>query len=215
MITNETKILLGIAIATIAILIIGIVVLNGAQKTQSVANTNHLVGDNSNQRKGKNTKATLVAFSDFQCPACAAAEPFLAKLLKEEEGNITFAYRHFPLPQHQFGLLAAKAAEAAGKQGKFWQMHAILFQNQQEWSTTTDPLPKFTKYATSLTLDKTAFLGDMRSNEIQQKIDADISDANVAGVNATPTFFLNGKKLNLSSFSSLETEVKKMIYNNK
>jgi len=141
-------------------------------------------------------KVTLIEYSDFQCPACGAYYPLLKKLNEDLKDKIHFGYRHFPLTQiHKNAEPSAYAAEAAGKQGKFWEMHDKLFENQSEWSELSDARPTFIGYAESLGLDKARFESDMASGEVKDKVAKDNLSALSAKVNATPTFFLNGRKL--------------------
>ena len=110
--------------------------------------------------------------------------------------QVRFAYRHFPLPQHKNAKLAATVAEAAGKQDKFWEMHDLIFQNQSDWSEEKNAAVIFAKYAQDLGLDLAQFQTDIASEEIKAKIENDYKSGVKAGVNSTPTFFLNGKKIN-------------------
>lgn len=140
-------------------------------------------------------KTTLVEYSDLQCPACANYYPMVRQLAKDFAGSLAIAYRHFPLPQHQNGFAAAAAAEAAGKQGKFWEMHNLLFEKQKDWEFVADPTATFNDYAGQLGLDKNKFAADSGLVEIKQKISTSIASGTAAGVDATPTFFLNGQKI--------------------
>ena len=116
--------------------------------------------------------------------------------------GLRFVYRHFPLPQHKYAIKAAATAEAAGKQGKFWEMGDLLFDRQSELS---DDL--FPKLATELKLDVDQFSKDQISQETNKRIGDDTAAGNQVGINATPTFFLNGVKVNLKSFGELEVAV--------
>jgi protein-disulfide isomerase len=144
----------------------------------------------------KDAKVKLVEYSDFQCPACGAYYPLVKRLNEEFGDRIEFTYRHFPLSQiHLNADLAAHAAEAAGRQGKFWEMHDMLFENQQAWSETRNTQELFTDYAASLGLEAEQFARDVDSKEVKEKVKADYTSGIESGVNGTPTFFLNGKRL--------------------
>ena len=143
----------------------------------------------------KDAKAVLIEYSDFQCPACASFFPAVEELNEELSGELLFVYRHFPLPQHKNAELTAYAAEAAGLQGKFFEMHDEIFKNQNEWAEEKDAKEFLKKYAQAVGLDVEKFLKDLDSREVKDKVSADISGALRAKVNATPTFFLNGKKV--------------------
>ena len=122
----------------------------------------------------------------------------ITRFLKSQRGygrQVRFAYRHFPLPQHKNAKLAATVAEAAGKQGKFWEMHDLIFQNQSDWSEEKNAAVIFAQYAQDLQLDLAKFQTDIASEEIKAKIENDYKSGVKAGVNSTPSFFLNGKKL--------------------
>ena len=109
--------------------------------------------------------------------------------------QVQFAYRHFPLSQHKNAKLAATVAEAAGKQGKFWEMHDLIFQNQSDWSEEKNAAVIFAKYAQEVGLDLAKFQTDIASEEIKAKIENDYKSGVKAGVNSTPSFFLNGEKI--------------------
>ena len=151
-------------------------------------------------------KVTLVEYSDLQCPACGVYYPFVKKLNEEFGDRIQFVYRHFPLQHiHPYSELAAKAAEASGRQGKFWEMHDILFENQAKWSSSENAGILFADYAAELGLDVIKFTNDMDSSDVSQKIAADYQSGIRAEVNATPTFFVNGVKvLNPQGYEGLK-----------
>jgi len=158
--------------------------------------------------------ATLVEYGDFQCPACGNYYPLIKQLEEKYPEDLRVVYRHFPLISiHPNAMPAALAAEAAGAQGMFWEMHDILYEKQTEWSGSKDAVLMFETYAKELGLDLDKFKLDMTSSEIKDAVNADIVSANAVGVNATPTFYLNGTKLQnpagLEPFSSLiEAEIK-------
>lgn len=158
--------------------------------------------------KGATSSAKiLVEYSDFQCPACAAYYPIIEQLLAENPDKVLFVYRHFPLPQHGNAIPAAQAAEAAGKQGKFWDMYGIIFTNQKSWESSEDAKSIFIGYATTLGLDIVQFTTDYESEVIKDKITSDLKSGVKAGVNSTPSFYLDGKKINPTNYE----EFKKLI----
>ncbi len=138
-------------------------------------------------------KVVLTEYADFQCPACAAYYPFV-KQLGQEFKNLSIVFRHFPLSQHANAREAAQAAEAAGKQGKFWEMHNLLFDNQDIWSQSSFAAETFNTYAQTLGLDMEKFKADFNSSETKTKIEADYQSG-VSEIDGTPTFFLNDKKI--------------------
>lgn len=138
----------------------------------------------------------LIEYSDFQCPACAAYAPLIAELLDTYGDRVAFVYRHFPLKQTHFqATLAAQAAEAAGKQGKFYEMHDILFDKQQEWAGQRKAEDMFLRYAEDIGLNVSQFQTDLHSKEIRGLVEGDYQSGLAQRVNATPSFYLNGEKI--------------------
>jgi protein-disulfide isomerase len=141
------------------------------------------------------SKAILVEYGDFQCPGCGGAYPQLKKLSEDYKDKITFVFRNFPLTSiHPNARAAAAAAEAAGFQGKYWEMHDILYENQKGWENATaeerDAL--FAQYATTVGVNKDRFTNDLSNSNISKKISFDQALGKKAKVNSTPTLFLNG-----------------------
>lgn len=144
----------------------------------------------------KDAKVTLLEYSDYQCPACGFYFPLLKRLQGEFAGRLRFVYRNYPLRTvHKNAQLASQAAEAAGMQNKFWEMHDNLFEHQNDWSEVGDPTDMFTAYAKDLGLDTQKFAADLKSSAVQQNIDEDIASGDALHVDSTPTFFLQGKKV--------------------
>jgi cyclophilin family peptidyl-prolyl cis-trans isomerase/protein-disulfide isomerase len=139
---------------------------------------------------------TFLEYSDFQCPYCAKLAPVLDQLLKAFPTELRIVYRHFPLGQHDKAVLAAQAAEAAGLQGKFWEMHDLLFSHQSDWQGQT--LAQFEAYlesmAYSLGLKADQFTSDLKSSAVAQKVQASGAEANRLGLTGTPTLIINGKQ---------------------
>lgn len=196
---SDTKILVSIFFATLAIIIGGIFLLN-KENTTPISNQKAdealLVKEDSIKISTPSAQVTLVEFADFQCPACSAYHPLVKQLLQEFNGKINFVYRHFPLDQHKTALPASYAAEAALKQNKFWEMYDLLYQKQTEWSDKSNYDEIFTGYAQSLKLNLAQFKKDFADSIIKTKVAQDRNDGLALGVNSTPTFFLNGSKLN-------------------
>ncbi len=160
-------------------------------------------------RGAKDGKVTLVEFGDFQCPACGAFEPIIRQVMADNKDTLKFSFRHFPLTQiHKNALLAAKASEAAGLQGKFWEMHDMLYDKQEEWGEALNAREFIMIYATTLKLDIKKFSSDLDSKTLEDKILAEFKEGVKLGVQGTPTFFLNGKKVedtprNLADFNKM------------
>ncbi len=140
-------------------------------------------------------KVTLVEFGDYQCPACVAFHPLVKELLTDLAGKVNYVFRNFPLSQHENAKISAYAAEAAGLQGKYWQMHDKLYESAGEWSTAPDAKSIFVGYAQAMGLDINKFTTDIDSSVVKDKVQNDINDGSLVNLNATPTFYLNGIKL--------------------
>jgi protein-disulfide isomerase len=198
--TSELKTMIMVAVVTLIIVVGGVVVLSN-QNSKSTGNDqldpSLLVRDWSHNTStdSANKKVTIVEFADFQCPACAAAFPVIQRIKSEYSAELNFVYRHFPLAQHRNAKITAKAAEAAGEQGKFWEMYEKLYLTQSNWQDLDNPEEVLIKYATELGLDIDKFKSDLSSNEISDRINKDVSDALELNVNSTPTFFINGERL--------------------
>ncbi|MET7947481.1 thioredoxin domain-containing protein [Micromonospora sp. NPDC005324] len=139
---------------------------------------------------------TLVEFLDFECESCAAAYPAVKQILATYQGRITFVVRYFPIPSHPNADLAARAAQAAANQGRFAEMYAQLFENQTSWSHREQPQTEaFLGYARTLGLDMPRFERDLDDPATATRVARDKTDGAAAGVQGTPTFFLNGRQL--------------------
>ncbi len=157
--------------------------------------TKHLFGSG---KKG----VTLQEYGDYQCPACFQYYPLVKKLADKYKDDIYLQFSNFPLLSvHRNAFAGARAAEAADKQGKFWEMHDMLYENQDPtgktgWVADPDPLGTYFKsFATQLSLDMAKFEADYRSEEINNLINADLKAGQNAGADSTPTFVINGKKI--------------------
>ncbi len=201
--TGETKIFVGIIIATIAIIAVAAFAFS---RPVSTVSRQELIPEGSHTRGNADASVYLVEFSDFQCPACKSAEPVVEDILKTYGDKIIFAYRNFPLQSHPYSVQAAIAAEAAGKQGKFFEMGHMLFANQTELSDE-----KVASLAAELGLDMTTFTGDIADPALKTQVENDQSDGLRFGVNSTPTFFMNGQKMTLTSFDDVKTAVENAL----
>lgn len=144
-----------------------------------------------------NTGIVLMEYGDFQCPGCAAYYPIIKEVKELYKDRVTFQFRHLPLVEiHTNALSSARAAEAAARQDKFWEMHDLLFENQRTWQDSNDPLSIFTAYASSLGLDTSKFQEDYKSQAVNDTINADINEFQKTGEEkSTPAFFLDGVKI--------------------
>ena len=156
------------------------------------------------QVQGEPTAAvTLEEFGDFQCPPCGGLHPVL-KQLEKDYGNarVRLIFRELPLTQiHKHAMEAARAAEAAGLQGKFWEMHDMIYEHQPEWAPMPDAQPIFSGYARSLDLNLEKWTQDMNSEAVNQRIMADAARADSFGVKGTPTLFINDREVPVESMT--------------
>ncbi len=163
-----------------------------------------------NAKWSKDKKNLLIKYSDFECPACATYHNLITSLSENKDNKdivdkVTFVYRHFPLDQiHKNARVAAYASEAASNQGKFYEFHDKLFDNQAEWSSIANPLAIFEKYAKDLNLDIKKFNDDSKLDATKEKVQSDYVSGLNASVDGTPTFYLNGKKISFGSAAELE-----------
>jgi protein-disulfide isomerase len=140
-------------------------------------------------------KVVLVEYGDYQCAACAQYHSMIEEAMAEYGNRIAFVYRHFPLRDiHRHAGLAARAAEAAGRQGKFWEMHNLLYRRQDEWATTLNAQAVFEYYAQSLGLDRSRFLRDLDDDALRGKVENDFQSGVRAEVSGTPASYLQGKQ---------------------
>lgn len=206
---DNSKIFIGIGLATLLILVVGVVVVSKTTNSTTPAkpvDTTLLVKSDSNKMTGANSKVTLVEFGDYQCPACGAVYPLVKQITDANKDNMTFVFRNFPLSQHANADMAAEAAEAAGSQGKYWEMHDKLYASQADWSDDKNPLDKFVNYAKDLGLDTAKFKQEVSDKKYAAKIAADQDDGNRLGVNATPTFYIDGVQFS-GDYSNFKSQI--------
>lgn len=204
-----------LGVIAVVVIIAGIVLFKTSspdpRSAGSAIDASSLIRTHSQKSGPDNAKATLVEFGDFQCPACGAAHPII-KAIQEanKDKSFQFVFRNFPLSQHQNAMLASEVAESAGNQGKYWEMHNKIYESQAEWSESASAREIFTNYAKDLGLDLTKFNNDLDKHTFAEIIKTDVADGNKIGVNATPTFYFNGQKL---EHTPTAEELQKMIDN--
>ena len=143
-----------------------------------------------------NVIVTLEEFGDYQCPPCGALHPSLKKLKAEFGSNLNFVFRNLPLTTiHKNALVAAEAAEAARMQDRFWEMHDLLYENQELWKDDINPKTIFLKFAADLGLDTARFARDMDDKQVKLRIETDQEAAAELGINGTPTVLIDGRQL--------------------
>jgi protein-disulfide isomerase len=199
-------------VAVIVIVLVGIFAITnhksntGTNTSSSNKPSQHIEG------QGK-TGVTLVEYGDYECPYCGAYYPVVKQIQSEYNTQIYFQFRNFPLVSiHQNAFAGARAAEAASLMGKFWEMHDLLYENQNQWSSASDPTTFFNQYAQQLGLDANTFKQDYGSDQVNNVINADMAVGNQLGINATPTFYLDGKQIQVAiQASSFETLINSEI----
>lgn len=154
-------------------------------------------------RGARDKKVTLIEYADFQCPSCGAYYPTLKQLEEKYADKVTFVFRHYPIISiHPNAFAAARSAEAASNQGKFFEMHDKLFETQSSWGlVSTNQQSLFEGYAQELGLDLEQFKADYASEAVASRINRDVSSAKQFEVTGTPSFILNGKKITTPSNS--------------
>ncbi|MFF1819855.1 DsbA family protein [Kribbella sp. NPDC058245] len=210
----STNARISIAIAAAFILIAGVLVAvkandKPAASPVSEGRVDSLVRADSHKLDvAADGKATFVEFLDFECESCGAAFPVVEQLRKTYAGKVTFVVRYFPLPGHFNAERAARAVEAAAKQDKFEQMYQKMYETQAEWGEQRVPADdRFRGYAEELGLDVVAWDKDYADPATLERIKRDIADGEALGVTGTPTFFLNGEKLQPQSAQDLTASI--------
>lgn len=191
-------------------LIIGIVLVAAIAVTawllRSSWNKSSFIAANSNSRTGSSTPSkskaspdvvvTLEEFGDYQCPMCGTLHPSLKQMKQDFGQNLNFVFRNFPLTSvHKNAMAAAQAAEAARMQDHFWEMHDLLYENQDLWKDDVNPRAVFLTFAGDLGLDKSRFVRDMDGDQVKLRIEVDQSAGTQLGVNGTPTVLIEGREL--------------------
>jgi protein-disulfide isomerase len=176
------------------------------QKKSTADNSSAVSSKGSSNVYGKlDSKVTLTEFVDFQCEACYAYYPYVKQVKELYKDKVRFEVRYFPIASgHQFATQAAKNAEAAARQGKFWEMHNKLFEGQKTWEQTQNPQSYFDQYAQEIGLDMNKFNTDRVSSDVNAVVNKDLKDIKELGGSGTPTFVLNGKKLDKNPDPTIE-----------
>lgn len=176
--------------AACAAIFVGLIYMNkqeAAAPTSTAKPTNHTFGE------GK-SGVTVIEYGDFECPACYNYFPVFAQLKEKYQEQVTFQFRHFPIvSSHPNAMVAHRAAEAAARQGKFWEMHDLLYERQQIWKSSKSPIQIFEGYAQELGLDIEKYKSDAASTAVYESIQADINAGKSVDVPGTPGFVINGK----------------------
>ncbi|MBI4032389.1 DsbA family protein [Candidatus Berkelbacteria bacterium] len=191
---------LGWIIGLVAIvgLLTGIVLFDSRQQQAAVTVPDEVgrVADDEWVDGPSNARVTLIEYGDFQCPACAFFAPQLRQLRTDVPNDLRLVFRQFPLKNiHAHADEAARVSEAAGNQGKFWEMYDLLYAKQSEWAGEKDAHDLFHGYGREIGLDDAQFETDLESDATKDAVNDDIQSANAAKVDSTPTFILNGERI--------------------
>lgn len=208
----------------IALIIWGLIAaMNKTPGTTSKAGVPALVTSTDNVRGNPDAPVTLIEYGDFQCPACATYSYYVEKLYSEASSSMRTVFRHFPLDdvlptggvQHPNADGAAAVAEAAGAQGKFWDMYSLLYSFQNDWAEKPPAEAKsiFEGYGAKLGLDMTKFKNDEVASSTTSKIAAQKAEGVAIGINHTPSFFLNGKEVSPNNYDEFKTLIDQAITN--
>jgi protein-disulfide isomerase len=198
-------------IIVIIIIFVGVFALGNQKNNSTSKPTEHIEG------LGKDG-VSLVEYGDYECPYCGQYYSIVKQVVQEYNNQITFQFRNFPLTSiHPHAYVGARAAEAAALQNKFWQMHDLLYEQNviytdsnetaSTWINTSNPLTDFDQYAKQLGLNVSKFNQDYNSDQVNNSISADLNAGNALGIDATPTFYLDGKQISpgetVSAFQTL------------
>ncbi len=200
-----------ILILTVGTLIGAFALFNNSGGEPSTNTANHQeIRPDEHIRGNPQAKVTLVEYGDFQCPACKAAFPLVKQLLDEYGDRVRLVFRHFPIAAiHPNAFAGSRAAEAAGTQGKFFEMHDLLYERQDKWASSTSAQQLFRDYAGELGLNLEQFNTAYSEGSTTDRINGDIELGKAAGATGTPTFILDGQKLepNPRSYEELKAKI--------
>ncbi len=210
--SKEAKILIGVAGAVILGGILLAVFANPQPKEPGApVDTNSLIREHNYVLGSRDAKVTIVEFADYQCPACKSANPILKRLMEEYKDNpdVALVFKNFPLDSiHPNARIAAEAAEAAGEQGKYWEMNDLLFVNQEQWASNPSPIDLLVNYAQQIgvaNIDQ--FRESVQIRKYNEIISADLADGQSLGVNSTPTIYINGAKMESYQYDLLKAKI--------
>lgn len=207
---TQKRITVWTIVAVVVGLIVYVAILGARSSTSSstipaVTASDHVSGP-------LTAKAVLIEYSDFQCPACGAYAPIVRQVKQQYGDKLALVYREFPLRQtHKYAQLAAQAGEAAAQQGKFWEYHDLLFERQASWPQAMNVKQTLVDYAKELGLDETKFSADFDSQAVKDRINIDVASGTAAKIPGTPTFFLNGQRINPQSYNDFTTAIDPLL----
>ena len=216
--SNETKLVIGIIIVSIGVTFLGIkLAYQKPAEVKLLLSDQRISNVNSPRAGSASSTVTIVEFADFECPACGAMHPIFKKLLAEYGDKISLVYRNFPI--HKDADQFAIAALAAGKQGKFWEMHDMIFEHQNDWANLSldKKMAAFAGYAATLGLDVAKYNSDLKDSKLADVVKKDQDDALAMGINSTPTIIINNNTVIVGAKSyegmkvSIDAELQKAV----
>ena len=196
-----------VILIVVVLALAGLFVYSSRDKSENAETSQTNGASVSNHSRGENSKnVELLVYGDFECSACAQLFPIEKAVFEKYQNDIKFTFRHFPLPDtiHPNARAAHRAAEAAGLQGKFFEMHDLLYENQSQWSGSSKPKQFFDRYAQSIGLNMDQFNKDYASESVNSTINADKNEGKSKNIAGTPTFFINGEQISNSQLNSVE-----------
>lgn len=208
--STEIKLVVGIIILSIGVTFLGLKLAYKAPSEATLAITaSAMNAPDAPSIKGASSTISIVEFADFECPACAAMHSVFEQYLKNEGSKVTFVFRSFPI--HANADKFAIAALAAGRQGKFWEMHNMMFENQNAWASLTfeKKMEVFAGYAQKLGLNMAKYNLDLNDKALASIVSKDKADAIAMGINSTPTIIINNNRVIVGGKSY--DELKKII----
>lgn len=212
-INQEVKVLFGLGIVAVVVIFAATFLFNRskpAEDSLTAVDQDRLIREDSPSRGPTDASVTLVEFLDPECESCRAAYPIVEKILEDYEGRIRYVVRYFP--NHNNSVLAVVATEAAGEQGKYWEMQKILFNNQPQWGEqNTSQADVFIRYAGELGLNIETFTTSLQNPLYLDKANRDKKDAQDLAIRGTPTFFVNGQLVYGMDEKSLRSYIDKAL----
>jgi protein-disulfide isomerase len=195
-------------IAVVVLGLVGLAVMKHASAPNVTQEVAAEVGASEWVKGNPDAEVSIIEYADFQCPACAAYHEVPDQYLESFDGKVNLVFRHYPLPFHQHALAAALAAEAAGKQGKFWEMQDLLFETQKEWTNATDGKSVFRGFAEDLGLNMDQYDADLKDKTLRAKVEQDIKTGRALEVPGTPSFFIDGERIdNINNAPAVEAMI--------
>lgn len=199
---GNSKAILIVVVVIVVSLIGGGLLLNFQKHNEPVDEEDEPIVEANLADPAANVVVTLEEFCDYQSAACATIAPTLKKLRDEYGTNVNLVFRNTPLPVNKNGLPAARAAEAARIQSRFWEMHYLLLEKQNEWKDEENPKPKFLQWARDLGIDVVRFEQDMDSEQVTFRIEADKDAAIALVIQEVPALVINGRRLKTNAMTA-------------